>query len=111
MTDHEGNETSRSLGNKNNVSLVSSHLNVYCVKNTKKYTSYVNSKVMIKADEQIVSFDISALFISILVDLALDIVDQNVRESHEWELHTRLTQSQIMDLLTYVIKEARLFHV
>ena len=76
--------------------------NEYSVKNAKEYADFVNNQTM-EADEQIVSFDVTALFTSIPVDLALDIVDRKLREIHEWELHTRLTQSQIMFLLTFVL--------
>ena len=73
--------------------------NEYSVKNAKEYADFVNNQTM-EADEQIVSFDVTALFTSIPVDLALDIVDRKLREIHEWQLHTRLTQSQSMFLLT-----------
>ena len=52
------------------------------VDNAKEHASFVNSK-LIEADEQIVTFDVSALFTFIPVDLALDIVDKKLRESHE----------------------------
>ena len=47
--------------------------NEYSVKNAKEYADFVNNQT-IEADEQIVSFDVTALFTSIKVDLALDIV-------------------------------------
>ena len=73
------------------------------LKMLKKYADFVSKQTM-EADEQIVSFDATALFTSILVERALKIVDRKIPEINEWELHARLTQSQIMFLLTFVLK-------
>ena len=60
----------------------------------------------IEKDEQIVSFDVTSLFTSIPVDLALEIVKFELENTDVWSEHTKLTAKQIYDLVKFVLKNS-----
>ena len=75
------------------------------VKNAKEFTNFVSGQVVAE-DEQIVSFDVVPLFISIPVDLVISIVQRKLDKSTEWKAHTSLTQAQVLGLLSFVLNNS-----
>ena len=57
-------------------------------------------------DEQIVSFDVTALFTSIPVDLAMEITKCKLSGTDSWKDHTNLSQDEILDLLSFVFSNS-----
>ena len=74
----------------------------YTVQNSKEFSNFIaNQKV--DPDEYIVSFDVTSLFTSIPVDLALQIVKEELAITTLWTLHTNLTAEQICNLLKFTL--------
>ena len=72
----------------------------YTVQNSNEFSNFIaNQKVDL--DEYIVSFDVTSLFTSIPVDLALQIVKEELAITTLWTLHTNLTAEQICNLLKF----------
>ena len=75
----------------------------HTVKNSKEFVDFVTTQ-RIEKDEQIVSFDVTSLFTSIPVDLALEIVKFELENTNVWSEYTKLTAKQIYDLVKFVLK-------
>ena len=54
----------------------------YSVKNTKQFAEFVNNQEVVE-DELVVSFDVISLFTSILIDMAIDIVQRKLGGSDD----------------------------
>ena len=77
----------------------------HTVKNSKEFVDFVTTQ-RVEKDEQIVSFDVTSLFTSIPVDLALEIVKFELESTDAWSEHTKLTAKQIYDLVKFVLKNS-----
>ena len=77
----------------------------YSVKNANEFSNFIQSQ-QLADDEIIVSFDVTSLFTSIPVDMALDIVKRKLKETNNWKSHTNLTQDQLVGLLAYVLNNS-----
>ena len=77
----------------------------HTVKNSKEFVDFVTTQ-RVEKDEQIVSFDVTSLFTSIPVDLALEIVKFELESTDAWSKHTKLTAKQIYDLVKFVLKNS-----
>ena len=77
----------------------------YCVKNAKEFADFVNTQ-KVAEDEQIVSFDVTALFTSVPVDLAIEITKRKLSGTDSWKDHTNLSQGEILDLLSFVLSNS-----
>ena len=60
----------------------------------------------VSEDEQIVSFDVTALFTSVPVDLAMEITKRKLSGTYSWKYHTNLSQDEILDLLSFVLSNS-----
>ena len=47
-----------------------------------------------------------SLYISILVDLSLEVVQKNLSLNNSWQAHTNLTKNQIIELLKFVLNNS-----
>ena len=79
--------------------------NEYSVKNRKEFSDFVRTQRLDK-DETIVSFDVVSLFTSVPVEFAIDIVKRRLAETDKWKNYTSLTAKEIVDLLTFVLKNS-----
>ena len=70
----------------------------YTVQNSKEFANFITNQKL-DPGEHIVSFDVISLFTSIPVDLALQIVKEELAITPMWTLHTNLTAEQICNLL------------
>jgi hypothetical protein len=77
----------------------------YTVKNSKEFATFVTNQ-KINPDEQLVSFDVTSLFTSIPVDLALQIVKEELANTNLWTQHTNLTAEQIYNLLKFILNNS-----
>ena len=77
----------------------------YAVKNAKEFAHFVNTQ-KVAEDEQIVSFDVTALFTSVPVDLAMEITKRKLSGTDSWKDHTNLSQGEILDLLSFVLSNS-----
>ncbi|CAB4026981.1 Hypothetical predicted protein [Paramuricea clavata] len=77
----------------------------HAVRNSKDFVDFVMTQT-VEPDEQIVSFDVTSLFTSIPVDLALKIVKEELENTEIWKEHTKLTIEQIYSLLAFVLKNS-----
>ena len=73
--------------------------------NAKEFADFIISQ-KVASSKLIVSFDVVALFTSIPVDLAIGIVKRKLQETDDWKAHTKLTQDQILLLLSFVLKNS-----
>ena len=78
------------------------HNDKYTVQNSKEFSNFITNQKL-DPDEYIVSFDVTSLFTSIPVDLALQIVKQELAITTLWTLHTNLTAEQICNLLKFTL--------
>ena len=77
----------------------------HTVKNSKEFADFV-SRQIIDVNEKIVSFDVVSLFTSIPVDLAIQIVKEELSNKKVWEQHTKLHAHQIIQLLQFVLNNS-----
>ena len=78
---------------------------VYTVRNSKEFASFIfNQKI--EPNERIVSFDVTSLFTSIPVDLALQIVKEELNNTTIWTQHTGLSADHIYGLLKFVLNNS-----
>ena len=77
----------------------------YSVKNAKEFSSFIKTQ-RLQRDETVVSFDVTSLFTSIPVDMAINIVERKLNDTSNWKSHTNLTKGQIVDMLSYVLKNS-----
>ena len=75
------------------------------MKNSKDFVDFVSTKKLLP-NEQIVSFDVVSLFTSIPVDLALQIVREELNSTNDWTAQTNLTVGQICNLLAFVLNNS-----
>ncbi|CAB4043934.1 Hypothetical predicted protein, partial [Paramuricea clavata] len=78
---------------------------VYTVRNSKGFASFIFNQ-NIEPNERIVSFDVTSLFTSIPVDLALQIVKQELNNTTIWTQHTGLSADHIYVLLKFVLNNS-----
>ena len=78
------------------------NVNEFSIKNAKESAEFVRTQ-NINEDETVVSFDVISLFTSVPVDLAKEIVKRKLDETDTWQVHTALTSSQIINLLSLVL--------
>ena len=72
------------------------------IKNANEFAEFARTQ-NINEDETVVSFDVISLFTSVPVDLAKEIVKRKLDETDTWQVHTALTSSQIINLLSMVL--------
>ena len=77
-------------------------INELSIKNAKEFADFARTP-NINEEETVVSFDVISLFTSVPVDLAKEIVKRKLDETDTWLVHTALTSSQIMNLLSLVL--------
>ena len=77
----------------------------HSVKNANEFSNFIKSQ-QLADDEIVVSFDATSLFTSIPVDMALDIVKRKLEETNTWKSYTSITQDQIVELLTYALRNS-----
>ena len=75
------------------------------MKNASGFSNFIKSQ-QLADDEIVVSFDVTSLFTSIPVEMALDIVKRKLEETNTWKSYTSITQDQIVELLTYVLSNS-----
>ena len=70
-----------------------------------EFANFVTNQ-QIADDKVVVSFDVISLFTSIPVNYALEIVKRKLGESQEWQSATALSQDQVLDLLSFVLRNS-----
>jgi hypothetical protein len=68
---------------------------VYTVQNSNEFANFITNQ-KVHADEQIVSFDVTSLFTLVPVDLALQIVKEELANTNLRTQHTTLTQNRFV---------------
>ena len=71
------------------------------IKNSKEFADFIVSQV-IEEDEIVVSFDVVALFTSIPIPLAIQVVDDKLKEDESWMQFTSFNRNHIIELLKLV---------
>ena len=74
----------------------------YTIKNSKEFAHFVQTET-VRPDEEIISFDVISLFTSILVDLALKVIQSMLESNHTWKDKTKLAKNQIVELTKFVL--------
>ncbi|CAB4008156.1 Hypothetical predicted protein, partial [Paramuricea clavata] len=77
---------------------------VYTVRNSKEFASFIFNK-KIEPNERIISFDVTSLFTSIPVDLALQIVKEELNNTTIWTQHAGLSADH-NGLLKFVLNNS-----
>ena len=77
-------------------------INELSIKNAKEFAEFARAQ-NINEHETVVSFDVISLFTSVPVDLAKEIIKRKLDETDTWQVHTALTSSQIINLLSLVL--------
>ena len=77
--------------------------NDHHVKNCKDFVKDV-SKIRIKPDEELHSYDVSALFTSVLVNKALNVIRETLEEDQTLRDRTHLALDDIIQLLSICLK-------
>ena len=78
---------------------------VYTVRNSKEFASFIFNQKN-EPNERIVSFDVTSLFTSIPVDLALQIVKDELNNTTIWIQHTGLSADHINGMLKFVLNNS-----
>ena len=75
------------------------------IKNSKEFADFIVSQV-IEEDEIVVSFDVVALFTSIPIPLAIQVVDDKLKEDESWMQFTSFNRNHIIELLKLVFENS-----
>ena len=79
------------------------------VKNSKDFAEYVK-KLKVEPDEELRSCDVSALFTSVPVDKAMDVIRRKLEEDESLSKRTPLSPSDIITLLEKCLKCTYFLH-
>ena len=75
----------------------------YTVKNSYEFADFIRDKTL-NACEELVSFDVVSLFTKILVDLAVKVAEERLREDASLGQRTPLPVEDIIHLLSFYLK-------